>query len=497
MSEIKNKRAKILLSLYLAPVCAALYFCSNALFRDAWFDESLTVLNFMLKPSAWAIYNSYVIPNNQILYTIVLKYWVTINSMLGPTATYVFRMPSFFSALGVLALICFCWRKRIGTPAAIITGIALGCSIPFMIYGTAIRGYMLSLLLLGGAMEFAFVLRRDGRWPSALGYLLCSFMAVLTIPSNIIALGAIFLLVISEARKIKLISLRTIFLASVPIITLLVAYLPIWRNARKILALREGWSGSSDVIASVYLAVIFSLLPLLVMAMIGFSKRLTSGRFDYLKWGCRLMIVALPLPFIFARDPAPFPRVFFTMWCVWLYLLSLGTADFLVLLKKRFKLPVKKLYGMGAVIAFLIFGWGLFQRVEALEISEKVLKIQQTDDYFSPYYMRKSFKPLKTIKEIRKQCQGNMIPVYISFDADPWSIIFYARMQGMDVRQFGFDNPMFKIDVLPPVALAILHDSDDIQQLRERYNVKSIELLSDQGFQKIYLVKSEPTQWTQ
>jgi hypothetical protein len=490
LSEIKNKKAKILLALYMAPVCAMLYFCSNALFRDAWFDESLTILNFTLQPGPWKIYNSYVIPNNHIFYTIVLKYWVELYSLVGNVATYAYRMPSFLSGFGVLALICFCWRKRVGTPGALAAALALSCAMPFMIYSTAIRGYMLSFLLLVVALEFAFILRRGGLWLSALGYLIFSFLAVLTIPSNIIGLGAIFLLIVSDRRGQKLLSMRNCFLGAAPIMALLIAYLPIWQNVRKILALREGWSGSGDVIASVYFAVVFGLLPLLIMSIAGLAARLSSGRIDYFKLGCRGLIFVMPLPFIFMRDPAPFPRVFFALWCVWLYLAALGAADFIALLRGRFKLCHKNMYVIYAILAGVIFGWGVIQRQTVDYVSDDMLAIRQTDDYFSPYYMRESFKPLKTVNKVKEICQDNKIPVYISFDADPWSIIFYARMQGMDPMQFAFDNPKFKIEVMPPIALAILHDEDDIRQLRDKYRVQNIELVSDQGFQKIYLIRT-------
>ncbi len=491
MSEVKHKKAKILLGLYMAPVCAMLFFCSNAMFRDVWFDESLTILDFMLRPGPLAIYKSYVIPNNHIFYTIVLKYWIELYAMVGNLATYAYRLPSFLSGLGILALICFRWRKRVGTPAAVAAALVLACAVPFMIYCTAVRGYMLSFLLLAVTLEFAFKLRSCGGWRAACGYLLFSFLAVLTIPSNIIGCGAIFLLVVSERRGNKLISLRNCYLAAAPVTALLIAYLPIWSDVRKILALREGWSGSTDVLLSVYLAAGFSLLPLLLTGGVGFAGKIYIGRNDYFKLGCQVLIVLMPLPFILLRDPAPFPRVFFSLWCVWLYLAALGTADFWALSRRRFNLRGKPLYGGYAILAVAVFGWGAVQRQMADYISDKALAIKQTDDYFSPYYMRKTFRPSQVVKQVKKICQGNKLPVYMSFDADPWSILFYVRMQGMDPRLFGFDNPRFKIEVLPPVALAVLHDDDDVQQVCQKYGVTRIELLSDQGFQKIYVLNCQ------
>ena len=42
------------------------------LLRQLWFDEALTVMNFALMASPRAIYANYAIPNNHILFSIVL-----------------------------------------------------------------------------------------------------------------------------------------------------------------------------------------------------------------------------------------------------------------------------------------------------------------------------------------------------------------------------------------------------------------------------------------
>ena len=48
--------------------------------RPLWFDEALTVLNFALLETPDKIYHSYIIPNNQIVHTILLHWWIKLFS---------------------------------------------------------------------------------------------------------------------------------------------------------------------------------------------------------------------------------------------------------------------------------------------------------------------------------------------------------------------------------------------------------------------------------
>ena len=82
------------------------YFASSArelLNRPLWFDEALTVLNFALLETPAKIYHSYIIPNNQIIHTIFLHWWIKYLS---------FDLLRFFPFIcGILSLI-FLWQMR-------------------------------------------------------------------------------------------------------------------------------------------------------------------------------------------------------------------------------------------------------------------------------------------------------------------------------------------------------------------------------------------------
>ena len=65
-------------------LCTLVFFSAGTyLVRPLWFDEALTVQNFALLDSVESIYFNYVIPNNQILYTVMLHYWIKLYCGLG------------------------------------------------------------------------------------------------------------------------------------------------------------------------------------------------------------------------------------------------------------------------------------------------------------------------------------------------------------------------------------------------------------------------------
>ena len=86
--EMRRRLSGWMLALLAAAVTAAL------LNRDLWFDEALTLLHFALLPSVPAIWQAYVIPNNQLLHSVLLHFWAPVAGTL----------PSFNAGLRLLPL---------------------------------------------------------------------------------------------------------------------------------------------------------------------------------------------------------------------------------------------------------------------------------------------------------------------------------------------------------------------------------------------------------
>ena len=101
--------------------------------RPLWFDEALTVLNFALLETPAKIYHSYIIPNNQIIHTVFLHWWIKYFS---------FDFLRLFPFICGILCLYFLWqmRRRNGNAATFIALSTLATSFPFAIYGTALRG---------------------------------------------------------------------------------------------------------------------------------------------------------------------------------------------------------------------------------------------------------------------------------------------------------------------------------------------------------------------
>ena len=171
---------------------AFLAFLSSYLWRDLWFDEALTIQNFALLPSAATIYNAYVIPNNHIVYTVFLHWWLKLAPGFLPLDLWC-RLLSVLIGGGTLAVLYYFFQKRIKPLPLFLALFALAVSSPFLIYSTAVRGYALSMLWVALALAYALNYAEKGKGKDAVLYGLFSLLCVGTIPSNLVALAGVVL----------------------------------------------------------------------------------------------------------------------------------------------------------------------------------------------------------------------------------------------------------------------------------------------------------------
>ncbi|MDD5596878.1 MAG: hypothetical protein PHV82_02970, partial [Victivallaceae bacterium] len=346
-----KKRIRINLLALFVVVCGFIPGVRDALFRDLWFDEALTAGEFMQLPFG-AVYRNYVIPNNQIIYTICLKLWNELYPGNLSVDMY-WRLFTVLCAALTVAVICFRWRKRYGLLAPVLVVFAFCCSLPFAIYATAVRGYMLSMLWIVLSLEAARIRVFKPNWRTGAAYFVFSLLAVGTIPSNLLALGAIVIFLFPYFGFKKILKWKFIYLAAAPLLATALFYLPISRRVAQILKLHEGWDSSFAVLGMVYSSFSVAFLPLLVAALAGaviyFRKR-KNAKFLWV-----LLILLLPVPVAFLRSPAPFPRVFVTLWPLWMLLLCAGLRHFTAFCR----LHGKHLFAVVFLLAASI-GWGMF-----------------------------------------------------------------------------------------------------------------------------------------
>lgn len=447
------------------PILCGVVAAAPALARELWFDEALTVTDFMLPLPLGGIYTHYAIPNNQIVYTMLLKLW---NGGYPGVLDFVsfWRLLSLVLALAALAAL-FQLRRRMDAthpwPALWVLS-AFACSGSFVIYATALRGYAASwlwaALALCGAWQIFHGKRPGYGWglygAAALG-------AVGTVPTNLLALGAVVIYAFPWCRKDFRRDGRLWLLAGIPAAALLLFYGPIWRDFLHAFTLNEGFPGRFRALAVTYGAVVtaFGLL-------LAFGWRWRKGR-DW-RMAARGVIWLLPLAAILLLHKAPFPRVFVTLFPVYAMLLADGVAAWR---------PGRKLAGTVVVLWLaiqLLLAWGAPRMAAAAGLSA------YEDDYFRPWYMAQDYSVRALLPELRKLPPAT--PVFLSFNSDPCPVLFYAATGDLR-RDFRADVPQFRVASLPPGAVLVLRRDESPAAFERRFEGR-LEPLGSTALHRMY-----------
>ncbi|MFZ2656186.1 MAG: hypothetical protein WAX69_14740 [Victivallales bacterium] len=470
------------------PACALLAALTfnlilKVFFRPLWFDEALTVMNFVLLPDPMDIYRYYNIPNNHIVYNILLRFWIDICGHIPFIDRISLRLFTVVTAIASLLFIFWSWGRRFSRETVLIACFCLVLSLPFAIYASAIRGYMLSFLLVLFAIEISLRYKDTGKAVHLLLLFVASFLAVGTMPTNLIAFAAICILLTPSFKLKDILSRRVLLPAIIPVSAFILFYGPISGKLMKAMALNEGWSGGFNASIHFYCAFIISFPPLIVLAILGrkFQKRKTPGSIDIQI----LAVLLIPLLVFLVKSPSPFPRAFFCMWPVWIFILCQSADPFIKSLNGKFP---------SLALAFLVCictAWSLLPLGFSTRLSDK-LSIGGQDDFFRPYFMRPDFRPAETVvKSIELADPKTHDRVFIDFAADYPAIMFYSRLLKVDDDFWIFDRPGKKVEALGGMEsiYVITRGTGGMESIAGRFNIKSFELAADCGFQKIYKAK--------
>ena len=117
------------------------------LFLPLRFDETLTVLDYVIQPF-WEAWSTYDKPGNHVLHTLMA--WVA--HRLGGTSPVALRLPAFIAGCLVLPATWWFVRREYGWPAAALATALLGTSPLFVEYASNARGYSLMLLCFVAAL---------------------------------------------------------------------------------------------------------------------------------------------------------------------------------------------------------------------------------------------------------------------------------------------------------------------------------------------------------
>lgn len=447
----------------LTALFAYTFFGSAYLVRDLWFDEALTLMNFALVENPADIYFNYVIPNNQIVYTLLLRFWVELTPQWIDFGFWM-RLLSFLLGGGTLMLLYFRFKERMGGSWVFLPAlVALASAVPFLIYATAMRGYVLSafltVLTLDRGLEFA----RRGTVRTGFEYALCSLLLTGTIPSNLAVEVAIVLYLLPLFGNNFLRSRRFWITALIPPAMFALFYLPLLRQFIGVLQLGEGWNNGGRVLLALLAATAFSF-PMLLIPATGALLAFDRKRYNWL-WSARAAIWLVPIPIALLLPTAPFPRVFLPFWPIWTLLLAGGIRD-LTALQCRLNRRWNPAVWIGA-LAVVVFFWGsVAQNPSLRQAFSRRNGGAGADDFFFGYYLRPEHTPQRTIQAIHT-CFGVSRPIYMSFSADPWALMFYGRLAGME--NFLFDGPRGRVAALEPGTLIVLRSDEEPELLEQRF----------------------------
>ena len=466
---------------WFLPVLAAMWALLPAMQRDFWFDEALTILNFALMEDPAAIYRNYVIPNNQIVHTVLVHFLLGIVPE-GTSWNVWLRLLPAGCAAALILLLWFRFRTRLGSGVLLGVLTIFALSPVFAIYGTALRGYILSALLLTAALDFAMAVARGGRFPAWAGWFLASFLALGTLPTNLAGLGCAVVWVLPLFGWDFWKKWRFWAMALIPVIAFFAFYLPILQQFLGCCNLREGWDDGLLVLGITYGTFALVFAPFAGVGILG-GVLSVRGRKRWI-FAVRLLVLAAPLPACLLLPVAPFPRVFVTLWPFWILLLAAGVRH---LTAYQVRLRRKRKMGMltaGFFAAAIL--WGAFIQWQDMRfVFSDAGGGAGSDDLWAPYYMRMNFVPSETALKIGKM--GPVPAIYCSFASDPWSLMLHGALTG--VSGWCFDGPQGQVKTLLPGSAAVLRIDEDPAELLEKRFGMTWTALFQSGRNMVYQAK--------
>ncbi len=414
-------------------------FCREYHTRELWFDEVLT-LQFACLPSAADIYLNYTIPNNQIIHTIFIHCLLDLG--ISP------EMLRIFPLVCAGAMIYLLWKnfvRELGKNPLMLTLGALILSPPFLLYSSAVRGYMLAALCCTAGLCCAKKFALGGRYRFLAGWFIFSLLAAGVMPSALAGVAAAGLYAAPYCGK-KFWKHRKIYLLILaPVAASVIFYGPIYRDLLGAFALKEGWHQPWYALLALYAAIGVTFAVPLICGIFFHRKRLRN-------WP-RTLICFLPLGGLLL-PVSPFPRV----WFVLFPFTALLTAGFLR------RMPVK--FFPAAAVAVLLWG-----TVSSLEFTrEKIspaFSLAGQDDFYAPYFVTSRFEPSDTVGFIRENFPEKH-RVFVSFGADPFAVIRYMEAD--------IDVPPGKCRTLPHGTVVVLNISEDPADFEKRFNGRLTEV---------------------
>ena len=494
-------------------------------FRPFWWDESITLIDFVQLPFS-EIYKQYAIANNHIGYTILLKVWDILSGNLFIESELHYRIFSLFIGLTTLVILFYLIKKIYSSNSAFFITLIFAVSQPFAIYSTALRGYILSLLFLSLALFSIFCIFEKKSYSHYVVYFFSAFAAIAVMPTNIIGLYAgVFGIIPFIAKFLRekkvfwqiLLCKNYIFVSVVPLVVFLIFYLPLFNKLLFIAKHNSGTVSISSSLLNIYLGFILSFFQIFILFIIvvffprkthNNSKKLNiDHEKTFLLFPLDLkslilfgvLFICLPLFMMQISKAPPFPRLFFQFWplamiyCAGLFEGIWKTVIMLLFRERKrnnFQELKHKIYlKIYFIMVFLVLFWGGLMLNFNYILSDKIFENGLYDDYLAPYFIR-NFHPRKMILDVKELSKQRRIPIYVSESTDFASIVLYSNLFNVkDLFQY-IKLPMSQKRIQLPNNkdfYYIATFNEDVRTFAEIHKLSNPILIKKYGFQNLYL----------
>ncbi|MCF7790986.1 MAG: hypothetical protein K9M56_03205 [Victivallales bacterium] len=476
MKNNKEIRNSLLTVIIVAAVICVVYSC---LFRIVWFDEALTILDFVsLKGNFLNIYYNYVIPNNHIVFTVLLKLWLKLQLLFFPLYDFSFRLfPAFTSVVSILFLFGF-YRKKYMILSAFAVLLAFVLSRPFEIYAVSIRGYSLSFLFIVILIEICRRWAIKKNIKNGVLFFIFSLLAVGSIPVNIIFVYSVIIFFLPDiVGRNKPLTYRIVIFILLPLAAFLLFYLPIFQGLYSSYLLKEGWKSSIGALVNIYLPFLTAFLPVIPFSIIGnyyYNRKKPAAS------SIKFITLLIPLFCCSFFYPAPFPRVFFPLWPVWILITAGGVNHFFSFFSKQ------KRYKIFCVMILAILVWGYFKAPVNKFLSSTFTVSKSSDDYFEPDYL--NINSDRIVDYFLKK--AHLLPdnsVFVSFKADKYSILFYGKMFKIG-NIFVVDGANEQLQNLPNLKYLVVRNDSDLRNVMRRFKIDRVWKVKSFGSQKVFKI---------
>lgn len=425
----------------LVLVAAYLWFLKPLFFVDFWYDEVMSLEEFILVPFKKTV-TDYPVPNNHIFFSVLMNGWLKlwgINTFAQAVQNvFIVRLLPALFGVGALLAVKSAADKLTRQQGGIVAMVALMCMLPFHNYVTQVRGYGLSIFLAALLTNSIVALLVNGSRKAVWGILACSALFIYTIPSNLYAVAALLVVAfVSFAIKINTRGLKTALatnaakgfaFAIAGVLLAIVLYLPVLKQVlnndyvKSNGLFRWGMWKEAAVIMGYLFKPYYLLLILLCAGLgVGFYKKAEIRSIGILG-----AIILLPFVFSFIRGDKPFDRVF--LWICPLLAVMAGVA-FNILYDKVIRGGVlERSFRFLVLIATI---WSLQdakKQAEARLAVDLTNEVNRCDIYYNN--LLTNYHTNQNLEWFKQQHYADSIPVYLH-EVDKYAMHGYLPLYGI------------------------------------------------------------------